>query len=115
MDSEGGVTDAQTTVVVNKMTHAVPLTNNGPVDEGSPATVKFNNASDVSSVDRASLHFFFSTDKAARDSATYATSGATSSRDFTFNDNGSYTVYGRILDKDGGVTDKQTTVTVNNV
>src|SRR5205823_4738388 len=38
-----------------------------------------------------------------------------SSAPFTFNDNGSYTVYGRIFDKDGGASTSTTTVVVNNV
>src|SRR5262245_53687241 len=34
---------------------------------------------------------------------------------FTFDDNGSYTVYGRVFDKDGGFTDYTTVVTVNDI
>ena len=52
---------------------------------------------------------------AANLAGTYAAAGSASSASFTFDDNGSYTVYGRILDKDGGFTDYQTTVTVTNV
>ena len=44
-----------------------------------------------------------------------AAAGTTVSASFTFDDNGSYTVYGRIFDKDSGATDYTTTVLVNNV
>src|SRR5262249_29723382 len=45
----------------------------------------------------------------------YSAAGAAASASFTFNDNGSYTVYGRIFDQDNGFTDYSTTVTVNDV
>jgi hypothetical protein len=87
-----------------------------PVDEGSAAIVSLGGAFDSSSADiAAGLHYFFSTDASARDAASYAGSGTTASQQFTFDDNGTYTVYARILDKDGGYSDYQTTVTVDNV
>src|SRR5262249_57637266 len=36
-------------------------------------------------------------------------------RSFFFNDSGTYTVYGRVFDQDGGFTDYTTTVTVRDV
>ena len=47
--------------------------------------------------------------------ATNAASGSASFKAFTFNDNGDYVVYARVIDKDGGHTDYETTVRVNNV
>jgi len=46
---------------------------------------------------------------------TYAGAGTSSSASFSYNDNGTFTVFGRIFDKDGGFTDYTTTITVNNV
>src|SRR5262249_3434190 len=47
--------------------------------------------------------------------STYAGATDGPSKQFTFADNGSYTVYGRIFDKDGGSAQYTTTVAVNNV
>ncbi len=46
---------------------------------------------------------------------TYATAATSSSTSCTFDDNGSYTVIGVIIDKDGGRHDATTSVTVDNV
>ncbi len=75
-------------------------------------TVTFTGATDAGSADRASLHYFFSTSPTDRDAATYAISGTSASQDFVFPSSGTYVVYGRVLDKDGGRTDYQTTITV---
>ena len=46
----------------------------------------------------------------------YATAGVASNTSISFADNGSYTVYGRVYDKDGGLSAVySTTVVVNNV
>ena len=77
-------------------------------------TVSFSHASDPSSADvAAGFHFSFDTTQAAL-ATSYAATG-TSTSSFTFIDNGSHTVYGRIFDKDDGYTDHTTAVTVKNV
>src|SRR5207247_677431 len=48
-------------------------------------------------------------------SAIYATSGTSASTACTFYDNGTYTVSGKIMDKDGGSNEYTTLVSVNNV
>ena len=59
-------------------------------------------ATDASNADKAAgLRYFFSTSQAARDGAAYGTSGSASSQPFTFDDNGTYRVYARVMDKDG--------------
>ncbi|MGA2060932.1 MAG: PKD domain-containing protein, partial [Thermoguttaceae bacterium] len=83
--------------------------------EGSPATVSFSGASDPSNTDTAAgFHYSFATSASAL-AGDYASAGAADAAQFTFDDNGTYTVYGRIIDKDGGYTDYQTVVVVNEV
>src|SRR5439155_14066277 len=92
------------------------LSNNGPVDEGSPATISFSNPFDPSSVDTAAgFHYAFSCTNGDLSGATYAGSGANASAACTYADNGTYTVKARIIDKDGGYTAYTTAVAVANV
>jgi hypothetical protein len=114
-DKDNGFTDYQTTVVVNNVAPTASLANNGPVNEGSPATVSFANPSDPSAADTAAGFRYSFALAAANLAGTYAAAGTAASAPFTFGDNGSYTVYGRVFDKDGGYTDYTTTVTVRNV
>jgi hypothetical protein len=103
-------------VSVNNVAPTATFSNNGPVDEGSPVTVSFSDQSDPSTADAAAgFHYAFSCSNGDLSSATYASSGTSSSTSCTFNDNGSYDVKGRIIDKDDGYTEYTTTVTVNNV
>jgi Ca2+-binding RTX toxin-like protein len=91
------------------------MSNNGPVDEGSPATVQITGVTDPSPVDTAAgFHYSFAMTSAAL-AVSYDAAGASPSANFTFADNGSYTVFGRVFDKDGGSADYSTTVVVNNV
>ena len=115
IDKDGGFTDYQTTIVVNNVAPTAALDNSGPISEGGAVTVSFTGRADASSVDASSLHYFFSTTLAARDAATYSASPSSASQSYIFNDDGSYTVYGRVLDKDGGFTDYETTIRVNNL
>jgi hypothetical protein len=102
-------------VTVNNVAPTATLGNNGPVDEGSPVTVTFTSAFDPSSTDTAAgFHNCYATTIAGL-ASTYAAAADGASKSFTFADNGSYTVYGRIFDKDGGYSEYQTTVVVNNV
>src|SRR5262249_55350444 len=114
-DSDNGVGSDTVVVTVNNLPPTASFSNTGPVDEGSTVSVRFSNSTDPSSVDAGSLHYFFSTIQAERDSATYESSGASAVTDFTFVDNGTYTVYGRILDKDDGYTDYETAVVINTM
>jgi hypothetical protein len=94
------------------------LSNNGPVDEGSPATVSFSGQSDPSNADTAAgFHYAYSCTNASLSGSTYAGSGTAASTSCTYSDNvGSpYTVRARIIDKDGGYTEYTTNVTVRNV
>ncbi len=114
-DKDNGSTDYSTTVVVDNVAPTASASNNGPVGEGTPVTVTLAGASDPSSADTtAGFHYSFALTQGAL-LGTYAAAGTSTSAPFTFSDNGSYTVWGRIFDKDNGSTDYSTTVVVDNV
>jgi hypothetical protein len=116
-DKDGSASNTVTfqVVVTNLAPTATSLTNSGPVNEGSPVMVSLTGVSDPSPVDMGSLHFSFATDPSGL-AANYAAAGTTNSAAFTFADNGSYTIVGRVYDKDGGISATfSTTVVVNNV
>src|SRR2546425_161962 len=116
IDKDGGSSEYTTVVTVNNVAPTAALTNNGPVAEGNAATVSFGSQSDPSSADTAAgFHYAFACDNSSLAGATYAGSGASASTTCTFNDNGSFTVRGRIIDKDGGSSEYTTVMTVNNV
>ncbi len=91
------------------------ISNDGPIGEGGSATVSLTNPSDPSSEDTtAGFHYAFSCTNDALPT-TYADAGAGHSTTCSFGDDGSYTVSGRIFDKDDGYTDYSTDVVVRNV
>ena len=117
---DGGVLVAQgeTTVVVTVANVApmATLSNNGPVSEAAPATISFSGQSDPSSPDRAAgFRYAYDCNNGPLATATYANGGTSASTQCTYDDDSSYTVRARIIDKDGGSTEYQTSVTVNNV
>ena len=114
-DSDGAVTTTTFALAVTNVAPTAAIANTGPVSEASPVTVSLSGGADASSVDAAGLKYFFSTSQDDRDAATYDDASAASSQSFTFGDNGTYTVFARVLDKDGGFADYQTEVTVTNV
>jgi Tol biopolymer transport system component len=104
---------ATTTITVTNVPPTATLTNDGPVTAGNPVTVAFSNASDPSSADsQAGFTYSFALTPAGL-ATNYASAGNASSAQFTFDTSGSYTLYGRIFDKDNGFTDYTTIVTVN--
>ena len=115
-DKDNGYTTYQATVVVNNVAPTATLSNDGPVNEGSAATISFSNQFDPSSADTvAGFHYAYDCDNDSLAGATYASSGTSASTTCTFIDNGSYTVRARIIDKDDGYTEYTTVVIVNNV
>ena len=111
-----GASDSRTfTVTVGNLPPTGSLGNNGPVDEGSAATVAFAAPSDPSPVDAASLHYAFSCSNGDLSAVTYAAASTTNSASCTFADQGTYTVGGVIIDKDGGRRADSSSVHVNNV
>jgi hypothetical protein len=93
------------------------IVNTGPVAEGSPVGVRLTDPSDPSSADTsAGFKYSFACDGVLASLATsYAAAATGAGTSCTFGDNGTYTVVGRIFDKDGGANDYSTTFTVTNV
>src|SRR5207249_3318925 len=115
-DKDGGSDTQSFKVTVTNVAPTASLGNNGPVDEGSPATITFSSQHDPSGADTtAGFHYAFSCSNGDLSGSTYAGSGTAASTQCTFADNGTYVVKGRIIDKDGGATDYTTSVVVNNV
>lgn len=109
------VTSDAAAVTVNNANPSASLGNNGPINEGSSANVSFSGASDPSSIDSTSLHYAFDCNGGSLAASTYAGSGTNGLMSCSFADDGSYTVSGKIMDKDGGGNEYTTSVTVNNV
>src|SRR5439155_8922898 len=71
IDKDGGFTEYTTSVTVNNVAPTATLANNGPVDEGSPATITFSSPSDPSSADTsAGFHYSYACDGQASSLAT---------------------------------------------
>ena len=102
---------------MNNVAPTATFTATSPINEGSSSTLSFTAPSDPSSTDTtAGFRYSFACDgMTASLASTYASAGTTSSTTCPFADNGSYTVKGRIFDKDNGYTDYSATVVVNNV
>src|SRR5204862_4218580 len=117
LDKDGGYSDYSTTVVVNNVAPTATLSNNGPVNEGSPVTVSFAGQFDPSPADTtATFHYAYDCAGGASTTATYATAGAAATYTCTFPDGpATKTVAAWIFDKDGGSTRYVTNVVVNNV
>jgi hypothetical protein len=115
-DKDNDESEYTATVTVNSVDPTASLANNGPVDEGSPATISFSSQFDPSSVDTAAgFHYAYDCGGGSLAGATYAGSGTSASTSCSFADNGTYLVRARIIDKDGGFTEYTTSVVVNNV
>jgi len=88
------------------------LGNNSPVAPGEPVTVSFTGQDDASSADRtAGYKYSFDFDN---NGTWEVTDSTTASASTSYPTVGTYTVKGRIKDKDGGATIYTSTVTVNN-
>ena len=115
-DADGATGTTTFTLVVNNVAPVGSLGNNGPVPEGSPATISFSGQGDPSTLDTvAGFHYAFACDNGSLAAATYANSSASSSTTCTFPDGpATYTVRARILDKDNGFSEYFTYVDVSN-
>jgi hypothetical protein len=87
----------------------------GPVIEGSEVTVGFSSATDPSQADvDAGLRYSFALDRDLL-STDYASASTDPTATFTMPDSGTPTVWGAVIDRDGGYTVYSTQVTVTNV
>src|SRR5262245_35168315 len=114
-DSHGATAQTFFSLAVNNVAPTATLSNNGPVGEGSTATVSFSNQFDPSTADTAA-GFTYSYD--FDNNGSFETPGgasATVPASLLADGPGTRTIGGRIADKDGGFTDYTTTITINNV
>jgi hypothetical protein len=104
-DEVGCQATSSTQVLVNNVPPTITkITNDGPVNEGSPATITVE-ATDASKDDTLLYHFLCGS----------AVLPSGNSAQCTFPDNGTYRVGVFVIDDDGGVALDFTEVTVNNV
>ncbi len=110
-DGAGGITSTTFALTVNNVAPTATFNASSPVNEGSSISLSLTAGADASSVDATSLTYAFDCGLGAGYGA--ATSTATASCPTT--DNGSRTVKGKVLDKDGASTEYSASVTINNV
>jgi len=115
-DQHGHVVTSDATVNVSNVKPSGTFHSPGAdVNEGSSFNLSFTGASDASSVDQASLRFAFDCG-AGYDADDYASAGSALSKSCTAPDGpATLTVKGKVLDKDGGVTEYSGSLTVKNV
>lgn len=122
-DNNGGSDVKTFQVTVANVAPTATLANNGPVNEGSTATVTFSGPSDASSDDTADgFHYAYDFDNDGTwdvGDGSYAGSGTGASAvvlaSYLADGAASATVKARILDDDGGFTDYTTVIAVNDV
>ncbi len=103
-------TDTMTVSVTNVPPAITNVSNNGPVDEGSPATITVT-ATDPAGVNDPLTYSFDCDNNGSYEIGPQAANNA----QCLFADNGSFTVGVRVSDGDGGTATSSTDVTVNNV
>jgi len=116
-DADGATgTAAQKTITVTNVAPTASLANNGPINEGSNATITFSGQSDPSPVDTtAGFHYAYACDGTLA-VPSYASASTLATASCHYDDGPStHTVTGAIIDKDNGYTTYTTTVQVNNV
>jgi hypothetical protein len=110
-DGDGGEDTDSTTVTVNNVAPTITsVSNDGPIDEGSSATVTVTATDPAGANDPLSYEFDCDNDGSYEVGPQAANSASCS-----FGDNGSFQVNVRVTDGDGGEDTDSTTVTVNNV
>ena len=113
-DGNGGVGEGKFDLTVKNVAPTGALNANAnEINEGSAVTVTFSDEYDPSSADT-SAGFRYSFD-CTDDGAFEATDVLDSAYACQYGDDGTYTIRGRIKDKDGGFSDYTTSVIVNNI
>src|SRR5262249_1057919 len=105
------------TATISNVSPTATLGNNGPVNEGSSATISFTGAADPSTTDTAAgFHYAYSCTNGSLATATYANSAAGASTSCSFDDHaGTHTINARIIDKHAVSNKTTTTAAVTNV
>ncbi len=115
-DEDGTYTSVVSkTIAVDNVAPTAVFANNGPVFNGAPVTVSFTSPLDPSLADTTGgFHYSYALTQAGL-AGDYGSAVTASTAPFTFANDGAYTIYGRILDKDNGFTDYQTVAVIRNV
>jgi hypothetical protein len=101
-------------LTVSNVAPTATFTGTGSITYGGVVTVQATNPFDPSAADTAAgFHYAFSLTAADVNTATYGSTGTTATASFPSLPAGSYTVYARIFDKDGGYTPYQMDVHVD--
>ena len=115
----GGTPVVATRSFTVDVTNAAPIftsfTNNGPVDEGSTATVTFAGASDPSPVDAVDLRYRFDFDNDGTFDTALGASASVLVPVSYLGQSGQLTVRGQVVDPNGATADGFTTITINEV
>jgi hypothetical protein len=93
-------------VAVANLPPTADFVDNDPVTVGNAATVRFTNTDDPSSIDTAAgFRYAFACDNGSLGDPDYQSAGTAADHACTFNEAGTYTVLGRIIDKNNGFND----------
>ncbi len=114
-DGVGGTSSFAFVVNVNNVNPTAILNVANSIVYGNSLNVTLTGASDVSAADAASLHFAFgysTTNSSPLLAVTYASSSTTASASLASLNSGSYWVFARVIDKDGGHSEYSKQVTV---
>ena len=114
MDVDGGTTDYDYSYSVTNVSPTATPSQSGPITEGNSVTVSLLSVVEPSLADRtAGLRYGFAKTLSGLP-GTYASASLSSSASIPFVDDGSFTVFARIIDKDGGATDYTIPILVQN-
>ncbi len=116
--SDGGSLTASDHALVDviNVDPTAELSNDGPVREGDAAAIRFDRPRDPSNADTgAGLRFAFACDGGSLAGSIYAGASADPATSCTGLDNPGQTIRARIIDKDGGFTEYETTLTIANM
>jgi len=111
-DKDGGVTEYSASVEIKNVAPTATFADDGPVNEASTFHLSLSSPVDPSPVDVAA-GFSYAFD--CGDGSGYGAPSVTNSAACPTTDNGTRSVKGKILDKDGGYTEYTGTATVLNV
>ncbi|QEL19474.1 M36 family metallopeptidase [Limnoglobus roseus] len=112
IDPDGGFTDSTATIPVTNVAPTGTFTVSTPVPVGQPAVASFTAVADVPR--DVAVGFRYEYDFIA-DGRTTTVASTSASASFTFASPGTYTVRGRVYDKDGGFTESTAITTVTTV
>jgi hypothetical protein len=105
---------APLTLTVSNVAPTATFTGTGSITYGGVVTVQATSPFDPSAADTAAgLHYAYALTAADVNTATYGSTSTTATASFPSLPAGNYTVYARVIDKDGGYTPYQVNVSVS--